>query len=117
MQMSFLAILSLVTKASETYALLPALLPAFLALGLILFGALFAINSGLHSYLVLAFSSNERVTLDVGFYYMANSSGRLVGTVLSGLGYQVGGLALCLSLAMLFAGLSGLAVIHIAQSD
>ena len=114
---TILALLSLVTKASETYALLPALLPAFLALGLVLFGALFAINSGLHSYLVLAFSANARVTLDVGFYYMANSGGRLVGTVLSGLGYQAGGLALCLSLAVVFAGLSGLALTRIAQSD
>jgi hypothetical protein len=57
------------------------------------------------------------VTLDVGFYYMANSGGRLVGTVISGLGYQAGGLALCLSLAVVFAGLSGLALTRIAQSD
>ena len=82
-----LALLSLVAHLPRPS--LPALLPAFLALGLVLFGALFAINSGLHSYLVLAFSANARVTLDVGFYYMANSGGRLVGTVLSGLAIKL----------------------------
>jgi hypothetical protein len=60
------------------------------------FGAIFAINSSLHSFLILAFSRGERVTMDVGFYYMANAAGRLMGTVLSGLTYQLGGLSLCL---------------------
>lgn len=67
--------------------------------GLLVFGALFAINSALHSYLILAFASAERVTLDVGFYYMANAAGRLIGTLLSGLTFQLGGLALCLATA------------------
>lgn len=67
--------------------------------GLLIFGALFAINSALHSYLILAFTSDKRVTMDVGFYYMANAAGRLIGTVLSGACYQIGGLGLCLGAA------------------
>lgn len=67
--------------------------------GLLVFGAVFAVNSSLHSYLILAFSRGERVTMDVGFYYMANAAGRLLGTLLSGLSYQLGGVALCLAVA------------------
>ncbi|MEO0525511.1 MAG: organoarsenical effux MFS transporter ArsJ [Pseudomonadota bacterium] len=70
-----------------------------LVVGLLAFGAAFAINSALHSYLILAFTKVERVTMDVGFYYMANAGGRLLGTVLSGLTYQVGGLPLMLGTA------------------
>ncbi len=70
-----------------------------LVCGLLVFGALFAVNSALHSYLILSFSSGDRVTLDVGFYYMANAAGRLLGTLLSGLCYQIGGVALCLAVA------------------
>jgi hypothetical protein len=72
-------------------------------LGLLAFGAVFAVNSALHSYLILAFSDARRVTMDVGFYYMANAAGRLVGTLLSGLTYQAGGLALCLAVASAMA--------------
>jgi len=67
-----------------------------LAVGLGLFGAVFAVNSSLHSYLILAYSEAERVAMDVGFYYMANAAGRLVGCLLSGLAYQLYGLAACL---------------------
>ena len=70
-----------------------------LVAGLLAFGGLFAVNSALHSYLILAFTKAERVTMDVGFYYMANAGGRLAGTVLSGLTYQLGGLTLMLGAA------------------
>jgi hypothetical protein len=80
-----------------------------LVVGLLAFGVLFAINSSLHSYLILAFSRDERVTMDVGFYYMANAAGRLIGTVLSGLSFQVGGLALCLGTAAVMVCLSAVA--------
>ena len=70
-----------------------------IVLGLLLFGAVFAVNSSLHSYLILSLADARRVTLDVGFYYMANAAGRLTGTVLSGLTYQIGGLPLCLATA------------------
>ncbi|TMV05698.1 organoarsenical effux MFS transporter ArsJ [Ruegeria sediminis] len=80
-----------------------------LVIGLLVFGALFAVNSSLHSYLILAFSKDERVTMDVGFYYMANAGGRLLGTVLSGLTYQIGGVSACLGTAAVMVALSALA--------
>ncbi|NOD76165.1 MULTISPECIES: organoarsenical effux MFS transporter ArsJ [unclassified Ruegeria] len=79
-----------------------------LVIGLLVFGAIFAVNSSLHSYLILAFTRSERVTMDVGFYYMANATGRLVGTVLSGLTYQIGGLALVLGTAAVMVALAAL---------
>lgn len=81
-------------------------LTATLIAGLLVFGALFAVNSALHSYLILAFSTGDRVTMDVGFYYMANAAGRLLGTLLSGLSYQIGGVALCLGTAAVLLLLS-----------
>jgi MFS family permease len=73
--------------------------------GLMLFGVVFAFNSAVHSYLVLAFTDDDKVALNVGFYYMANSGGRLLGTVLSGLIYQWYGLVGCLwaSMALVLA--------------
>ncbi len=65
-------------------------------LGLILFGVVFALNSAVHSYLILAYSDYDKVSMNVGFYYMANAGGRLVGTVLSGWVYQHHGLTGCL---------------------
>lgn len=75
-----------------------------LVIGLLLFGAAFAINSSLHSYLVVSLARGDGVSLDVGFYYMANAMGRLLGTVLSGWLFVQGGLALCLlvSVVLLF---------------
>lgn len=64
--------------------------------GLLLFGAVFAVNSSLHSYLIVSMASRDGVSLDVGFYYMANAMGRLIGTVLSGYLYQTQGLETCL---------------------
>ena len=77
--------------------------------GLLVFGGVFALNSALHSYLILEFTKSDRVTLDVGFYYMANAAGRLLGTLLSGLSYQVGGIVGCLAVAAVMAALSWLA--------
>lgn len=85
-------------------------LTATLVLGLLVFGAVFAVNSSLHSYLILAFTKAERVTMDVGFYYMANAGGRLLGTLLSGLTYQIGGLVLMLGTAAAMVAASALAV-------
>lgn len=83
---------------------------AVLVAGLLAFGYVFAVNSSVHSYLILAFSKSERVTMDVGFYYMANAAGRLLGTALSGISYQIGGLPLCLGTAGAMACASWLAV-------
>ena len=57
---------------------------------------MFAINSAVHSYLILAYSDHDKVAMNVGFYYMANAGGRLTGTVLSGWVYQTQGLTGCL---------------------
>jgi MFS family permease len=67
-----------------------------LVAGLIAFGVVFAMNSAVHSYLILAYAEGDKVAMNVGFYYMANAFGRLIGTVLSGLLYQWQGLELCL---------------------
>ena len=64
--------------------------------GLVPFGVVFALNSAVHSYLILAYSDSDRVTMNVGFYYMANAFGRLAGTVLSGVMYELDGLSGCL---------------------
>jgi predicted MFS family arabinose efflux permease len=73
--------------------------------GLALFGLPFAVNSSLHSYLILAYAGSEKAAEDVGFYYAANATGRLLGILLSGALYQLGGMAACLmgSAAMLAA--------------
>jgi predicted MFS family arabinose efflux permease len=70
--------------------------------GLALFGIVFAINSAVHSYLVLAYTEADQAALNVGFYYMANAAGRLVGTLLSGIVFQMAGLSGCLWVSALF---------------
>jgi predicted MFS family arabinose efflux permease len=67
-----------------------------LVTGLALFGLPFAVNSSLHSYLILAYAGSEKAAEDVGFYYAANATGRLMGIILSGLLYQIGGMTACL---------------------
>ena len=90
-------------------------LTATLVLGLLAFGAIFAVNSALHSYLILALTSADRVTMDVGFYYMSNAAGRLLGTLLSGASYQLGGLPLCLAMAALMLLASALATARLGK--
>ena len=74
-------------------------------IGLFIFCFIFAVNSSIHSFLILKFSKKKNVTLDVGFYYMANATGRLAGTILSGLTFQLGGLTLSLITASIMIGL------------
>lgn len=88
---------------------------ASLLLGLMLFGALFAVNSSLHSYLIVSYASEEAVSLDVGFYYMANAMGRLVGTVLSGWVYQSHGLVACLWMSTAFIATTALISIKLPR--
>ncbi|MCU1384398.1 MAG: transporter permease [Acidobacteria bacterium] len=76
--------------------------------GLTLFGAIFALNSSVHSYLVLAYSDTDRVSQSVGFYYMANACGRLLGTLLSGVLYQQGGVAASLWGAVVLSAAAGI---------
>lgn len=73
-----------------------------LVAGLILFAVVFAINSSIHSFLILKYTDHENVSMDVGFYYMANAAGRLAGTVLSGYLYQQADLIGCLWASVLF---------------
>jgi len=82
--------------------------PAVLLGGLMIFGALFAVNSSLHSYLIVAYAKEDGVSLDVGFYYMSNALGRLAGTVLSGWVFQEYGLAACLWVSSAFVLLAAL---------
>tara|TARA_R110002094_G_scaffold192245_6_gene166502 strand:- start:4173 stop:5438 length:1266 start_codon:yes stop_codon:yes gene_type:complete len=94
----------------------PALTTA-IVLGLLVFGGIFAVNSSLHSFLILSFTEARRVTMDVGFYYMSNAAGRLVGTVLSGFTYQMGGLPLCLGTAAVMIGLSWLGTTQLRTQE
>jgi len=70
--------------------------PLYLLIGLGIFGFIFALNSSIHSYLILAYTESDDVSINVGFYYMANACGRLLGTLLSGASYLLGGLPACL---------------------
>lgn len=70
--------------------------------GLLVFGALFAVNSSLHSYLIVSYADEDGVSMDVGFYYMANAMGRLIGTVLSGWVFQIYGIVACLWVSAVF---------------
>ncbi len=72
-----------------------------LIIGLLVFGGLFAINSSVHSYLIVSYAREDGASLDIGFYYMANAMGRLLGTVLSGWIFQVYGLIACLMVSAL----------------
>jgi len=84
--------------------------------GLLVFGVLFAINSSLHSYLIVSFADADGVSLDVGFYYMANAAGRLLGTVLSGWLYQVYGLEMCLWVSAGFVALAAVISVWLPQA-
>jgi len=104
--------LSTEVPAARLWSAVLALIPIFLALlvtlkvehliwvvigGLCLFGFAFAVNSSVHSYLVLAYAGSEKAAEDVGFYYAANAAGRFMGTLLSGVLYQWGGLQYALA--------------------
>lgn len=79
---------------------------AVIVIGLFIFGGIFAINSSLHSYLIICYANDDAVSMDVGFYYMANALGRLSGTILSGWLYQLYGLTACLMMSSIFILLS-----------
>ena len=101
----WVGLLTLVTVCLAAAIMLDFHPVASIFVGLGIFGIVFAINSAVHSYLILTFTSDDQVALNVGFYYMANAWGRLVGTLLSGLMFIFGGLTACLwtSAVMLLA--------------
>ena len=84
-----------------------------IGVGLAAFGAVFAMTSSIHSYLVLAYTDSESVSLNVGFYYMANAAGRLLGTLLSGWVYLKGGMEACLWCSTLLVALSFLSSLRL----
>ena len=100
---AWMVILCLVTFAITLAMELQFHITSSLLIGLAIFGFCFAVNSALHSYLILNFSNADNVALSVGFYYSANAAGRLLGTLLSGIAYQITGLtgALAVALSML----------------
>ena len=118
-------------NTAKLWAFILALIPAFIAIalsyevqpqltlatGLIIFGVIFAINSAVHSYLIVAWSDKDKVSMNVGFYYMANAGGRLTGTVLSGLVYQTQGLIGCLIWSSLFVVAAGLLSLKLAVNN
>ncbi|MDG6773839.1 organoarsenical effux MFS transporter ArsJ [Thiomicrorhabdus sp. ZW0627] len=75
--------------------------------GLLLFAVAFALNSAVHSYLIVSYADADGTSKDVGFYYMANAGGRLTGTLLSGYVYQVAGMEACLFAAAVFVVIAG----------
>jgi MFS family permease len=83
--------------------------------GLAVFGVVFAMNSSIHSYMVLAYTDADAVSLNVGFYYMANAAGRLVGTLLSGALFLVGGQQACLWASALMVALAALVSLRLPQ--
>ncbi len=85
--------------------------------GLLLFGLLFAVNSSVHSYLIVSYARHDGVSLDVGFYYMANAAGRLAGTLLSGLVYQYAGLAACLLVSSLLLLIASVLASGLPRAD
>lgn len=109
-------------KSAFIWALALAFIPAIIAfalmndvnpvwslmVGLMIFGVLFAINSSLHSYLIVSYANEDGASLDIGFYYMANALGRLIGTVLSGWLFQVAGLEACLWVSSAFITIAAL---------
>ena len=109
-------------RAAFGWALPLAVMPAGMALGLtaglsahlmvigglLVFGALFAVNSSLHSYLIVSYAKEDAVSLDVGFYYMSNAMGRLIGTMLSGWVFEGWGLTACLGISTGFVALAAL---------
>lgn len=116
-------------RAAMAWAMVLAVAPAGMALllmhgvspqpvliiGLGLFGVLFAINSSLHSYLIVSYAKEDGVSLDVGFYYMANAMGRLLGTLLSGWVYQVWGLPACLAISAVLIALAAVVSIGLPR--
>ena len=103
-------------RSAQQLAFILALIPAGIALGLklnfdpsitlllglFLFGVIFAINSAVHSFLILSYADHDKVAMNVGFYYMANAGGRLTGTLLSGWIYQEQGIVACLWGSVIF---------------
>jgi predicted MFS family arabinose efflux permease len=106
-------VLAVVSVAIATFVGLDLAVTLAIVGGLVVFGVVFAMNSSLHSFLILAYSDDDAISLDVGFYYSANAAGRLVGTLLSGLLYLWGGLELALIGSAVFVAITWLLTLRL----
>ena len=118
-------------KSAFVWAAVLAVIPAMIALalaadwhihlvligGLLVFGGLFAVNSSMHSYLIVSYADKDGVSLDVGFYYMANAMGRLIGTLLSGWVFQQYGLEACLWISSVMIALAAIISTRLPQHN
>ena len=86
-------------------------------IGLLIFALLFAMNSALHSYLIVRFARTDGASLDIGFYYMANAGGRLAGTIASGAFYQLSGLQACLWVSTVLITLASVTALLLPQQE
>ncbi|MGI9239589.1 MAG: organoarsenical effux MFS transporter ArsJ [Verrucomicrobiales bacterium] len=111
------ALLALVTAAIAAAVQFDFYPEVTILLGLAIFGVVFAVNSAVHSYLILAYTDEDKVALNVGFYYMANACGRLVGTLLSGLLYVWAGLPACLWASAAFVLAAVLLTLRLPRGD
>ena len=94
---------------------------AVMVAGLAVFSAVFAVNSAVHSYLIVSYSDKDKVSMDLGFYYMGNAGGRLVGTLASGFLYEATfarfGLSACLWASAAFLACSALAAARLTPKE
>jgi hypothetical protein len=110
-------VLTTVTVGIAIFVYLPLAMPNSLLIGLFVFAGIFALNSAIHSYLVVRYAQLDSVSQDVGFYYMANAAGRFLGTVVSGWAYQVGDLLLCLQISCGFLIIASVASIGLPRDE
>jgi hypothetical protein len=114
----FWALVLAAVPAAIALALSAGIFPALsIAGGLAVFGVIFAINSAVHSYMIVHYAESEKVAMTIGFYYMANAGGRLIGTVLSGLIYQIAGIVGTLWVSAIFVGVSALIAAGLALPE
>lgn len=111
---SGLVFLPVIIAVSQTYNIYP---QTVLLAGLLVFGGIFAINSSLHSYLIVSYAREDGASMDVGFYYMANAMGRLIGTLLSGYLFQAAGLGACLWFSALFLVIAAVISLLLPRSN
>ena len=90
---------------------------AVTVLGVLFFGIVFAVNSTIHSYLIVSYAERDGVSLDVGFYYMSNAAGRLIGTVLSGYIYQEYGFMPCIAVSAVLVGFAIFASVGLPRNN
>jgi len=113
--LTWVSLLTLLAAAIATLIQFEIAITTTIIAGLLLYGLVFAINSALHSYLILAFTTDDDVATNVGFYYMANATGRLLGTLTSGLAYYYGGLPACLWISAAMLALASLLTARLAH--